>query len=171
MGKDHSPGLCKDLSSLGASLLYMESQLLPCWWARGNPSVYVTSPLSSTEEISSWALQWACDHAKCPSCGVRVSHPLCHDTPWLLPGSVSLSSNSGLAGPVYCIWNLSPYRFGSVQLLSWECLLSTLNTLSNSVNICFLHQHSSFLSVYLMAVFFFLAHFHFLLILSLLNFF
>ena len=106
--------------------------------------VMYQGPSPIHRETNSWALQWDCDHADSFSCVVRVKYPLCHDAPWLQPGSMSLSSNLGLAEPVYCLWNLSPWGFGSVRLLFEECLLSAPNPLSNSVNICFLHQHSSF---------------------------
>lgn len=68
----------------------------------------------------------------------------------MLPGSTYLGSNSGLTGLIFCIWNLSPYGFGSVQILSQECLLSVPNLLSDSFNICFLHQYSFFSSLYLL---------------------
>lgn len=134
MGKDHSPGFCKDLSSLE----------LPWWCNRGTPSLLRIKVLLLYKGDKLLGSEWDYDHADSFSCAVRVKYPLCHDAPWLQPGSKSLSSNLGLAEPVYCIWNLSPRGFGSVQLLSKECLLSASNPLSNSVNICFLHQHSSF---------------------------
>lgn len=97
---------------------------------------------------------------------VRPSLSQCSLAP---AGSMSPDSNLGLA--FYCIWKLSPCDFGSIQLLSWECLLSVSNSLPNSVNICFLHQYSPILGDYVITVFVFLAHFHSLLILLLLNFF
>lgn len=135
---------CKDFSSLGAVLLCAGSQLLPWWWARCHHSTYITSPLSPADKMSSWALWWGCDRANCPWLGQSQSPSV-----RMLPGSMPLGSNSGLTGPMFCIWNLSPYGFGSVQILSWECLLSVPNLLSESVNICLLHQYSSVSSLYL----------------------
>lgn len=66
---------CKDFSSPGA-VLYAGSQLLPCWWARYNHSTYVTSSFSPADKMSFWALWWACNHANCPSVGVRIRVPL-----------------------------------------------------------------------------------------------